>query len=348
MFVTAIALVSFHAKVVWTPKPYLLPLDFVRAANFLLNHGLEDPRGCEMRAAKYNFGVPTMNRGYAWIRPGRSSQDKSVINAYGVKVETTGVGEAVSASKFLPKLQPESDNGFPSHDSFDKENALELMMLAIHGEEKLVSRQLDLVVKTRSGSSENIPLQALQAFKATLYHASAQAFKNGDFDQALRFIKMRYDDEAQFDQEVTPEFRLFGENPELRSELFTRVRNRATQTIPMAKIATQPVRDQVPLLIEKLAELGDHGESDNFSGSSVYRRIKEIGVQAVPALLVALKQNKRISRLGPLSFDSRTISSPLQFITVKSIVRQILNELGNTHNQLSDDQLIAFWEKKLS
>jgi hypothetical protein len=362
----AAALVGFHFHAPWEPKTNLLPPNFVKAAQFLLDHGLEDPRGCELRSAQYDLHVPIMNRGYAWVRPGQPTQLRNVINPSGIKVDAREVRGSVSFSNLLPRLQPESESGFPSHVWFEKGNALELVMLAIHGEEKLVRQQMDLLVKSHSGSPDQIPFQALQAFKSALYNISLDAFRRGDDEKALWLINQWQSDMQEFEKivplvwsspyynygeegkSVRSYFRISGETQGIQSELVTRVANKYRKPISMQDIDRMTISDQVPVLIEKLAESGDAGESEVDVGSSpMYRRLKEIRQRAVPALLVALRENNRITRLQPMTNYGRSLDSPIQFISVKSIVRQILAELAYQPSSRSDKQLEAYWNANL-
>ena len=132
-------ILGLQVKASWQPMTNLLPPDFVKTAQFLLAHGMADPRGCELRNVQHDFYVPAewlSIGGYqvAWVR----SDTTKVITQYGIAVSAKSVGTIASTSRFLPRFQRDQNNQPLDIQFLDDDKILGLILAAVHGEEEIV------------------------------------------------------------------------------------------------------------------------------------------------------------------------------------------------------------------
>lgn len=354
---------GLQVKASWQPKTNLLPPAFVKTAQFLLAHGIADPRGCEFRNAKYDFYVPsewlTLNgHQVGWVRSG----EQLVITPHGVAVKAQSIGSQTLTSRLLPRQQRGLDGEISSYMFLDDDNILALVLMAIHGEEALVAKTLKLISVTARYQYDRVSVRALAGYKYALYSGALNAYAKGEDQKAAAFCHQALDDLPEFEafanelntsspgESQSFPFSFFQENLTVQKSLLGQSQ-RTVKIQRLLDIANRPIDDQVSILIEQLAEIGNPKlpELNNWQMSvdTVKGRLIEIGRPAVPKLLIAFDTDRRVSRSQSM-FRSGPSKQLPHFITVKSIVGDILRTLAfNNGIQMSDDQLRQYWQTNL-
>ena len=354
----------------WEPKTDLLPANFVHAAQFLLDHGLADPRGCELRTAVYDINVPSESFAFrganlAWVRP----NDKQIITPYGITVPAKSIGPPGLYSQLLPRIQSGQNESFSNYLFLDDNTFLDLILLAIHGEEKLVAKYLDLISVNNRFDRDKVSFRALTGYKYALLSLSLSAFRQGNDDLALQYIKRTQQDLPEFELEVPKVwskaeyayseekrtdksfFPFVREVPNFQQELEIRNHPSGIRHPSVDEISTKPVGEQAQLLIDLLPDIGNPNEKDNLyhvvESSKAYRKLVDLGQAAVPALISTLKSNQRYTRTLVPRFGG-PLKQLLQFTTVNSVAREALAELAflPTHSS-TDNVVVSYWEQNL-
>ena len=370
VMVGIVALVlAFQNHVAWEPRTKLLPAPFVKAVQFLLSHGISDPRGCELRIAKYASYVPGdyysglgLNA-YAWVRPGYAKGETQVITPYGIPVKAFSVGPHALTSKLISPLLSLTRGQSTNHLNLNDGTILSLVMMAIHGEEELVAKALRLISDYSKFQYDQIPVLALSAYKFALSNQALNAFARGDDALAAMFCNQALNDLAEFekfemehkdsfpDHRGTSFFDFMKETKSVSKELVRRTHLPTKNILSATEIASKPIDEQVSILIEQLPEAGNPNfpelEWHLFYPQSIGRRLLEIGQPAVPRLLAALDTNERLTRSQPMARSGPTRRLPL-FVSVKSTVRTVLLALEfRNFYETADDKIHEYWQQNL-
>ena len=364
---TIAMVLGMQIRTEWEPKTNLLPPDFVKTAQFLLNHGLADPRGCELRYARYDFYVPSEilyvggRAQIGWIIPGQTTDRKQVITPYGIVVAARSVGSLSLTNRLIPRL-PRGVNGQISDYLFlEDDTILGLFLMAIHGEEELVAKALHLISVASPEQSYYFSIGALAGYKFALYNTALRAYAKGDDVQAAAFCHRAIDDLAEFEmfvrelEQTKPNrspsfpFSFFQEDMTVRKQILEREHLPARKNLSLFEIKMRPIDQQVSILIDLLSEVGNP-KSPEFEGSSytsntINGRLIEIGQLAVPRLLDALANDDRMTRAQPLYMSGPSKQLP-HFVSVKSVVRDILRTLAFAYNsRMTDEDIRSYWQK---
>ena len=358
-----------QAYVHWQPRTKLLLPDFVRTAQFLLKHGLGDPRGCEFHLAKYDFNVPeesiTLAGGnsFAWVLPDQSTAQKQVITPFGISVAARSVGTFASPSLLLPRLRLSQDDPFSGLFDIEDKSILNLFLLAIHGEEEIVAKALQLLAVASPDQSKQIPIQALTGYKFALNSGALNAYGKGDDAQAFSFCNQAIGDLPDFEkianelqpshssQSPTYPFSFLHESMAVQKQILLRGSTPGKKILRLSEIDSKSVDEQVARLIEQLPEMGnpkspEHSEWSS-SGKTMKGRLIEIGQPAVPRLLAALATDDRITRAQPMYRSGPSKQLP-RFVSVRTVVQDILRTLAfGTGNSASIPDIQTYWQANL-
>lgn len=313
-----LACFGFAGQTPWTPPKTSLPEEIVETTQFLLKHGLGDPRGGEYRVVKIEGeSGPYPSEIHGWVLPERSGHPRRVVTLNGMTYPVREVGGPADLDKDLAN---------PSHFFFGFTNSrlqpfsgLIGALLLLRGEteraERLFGRRPD---PSRPG--EQFTAIGLSCFGAG-WEKAVRAHQNGEAKNALEMgrrlaawrsdfeaeavrrlgepaVRQRYDPEAK-EGERPVVARFLAPLDDLVRDSERRV-NRGEKKIDLAAIKRLPVEERVAALVDAMDEIsvqqmGQPG-SVIFGEDPVVQALDETGEAALPALFDVVKNDTRLTR----------------------------------------------------
>ncbi len=345
----------------WVPKTDLLPPEFVQTAQFLLDHGLPDVRGYQLKMlAKPAYMViddgdtPTSN--IVWVSPDGTTQ----VDAAGDIIPNRRVLRTALPSEGLPKVWTRQGNEWSFWDlkSFQ---SIQLILTAIHGEEKLVSKFIK-TLPFYSGLETRLTDGAFRSFCSRQFARSLESFYDHDNKASIQGFSKVVKLTNEYSKLSEPwinattdvrERKRYFEEFSSKSQSYLAQLNAETKSrtvwLSPESLKTWPVQRQVSQLIDQLSLLGVKDGLDRvyFGSSRTTDRLLELDIKAVPQLLEAFTHEDRHTRIRPIVFTAQmTIVEPWP---VHRILRSMLSEMAlrGPAGYMSDDELQAYWSKNL-
>lgn len=358
--VLGFATLGFGQGTPWTPPKTSLPNEFVRAVQFLHEHGLGDPRGGEYRKVKVPLGRLTdskdasYNEIRGWVLPAKKGEPRRVVSLSGLIIPVKEVGE---------KADIDQDMMRPHEVAPNQSVPVIAGLLLIRGEtaraERLHSAYPDNLFSHYNFSG--LAFSFLYDWWSQAVYAHSYGDPHGTLQVVTEIAKHRDAYETEVRRVVGEEefkrvqkinieagkppvyFSGIGNVDALLADVQRRVQNESKQK-DLEAIRKLPPSQRIEALIDALDRAGAMfmDETPYYSYDPIVKALIDEGEPALPALFVAAENDRRLTRAvgdGGIIFSDRIIY-PVSAAATDAI-RNILQ--SRSVNDLS--KLKALWEQ---
>ena len=358
LFTTSFASAKTEQKPApWVPPQTTLPKEFVEAVAFMLENGLEDPRGLEFVEVQTHRPDPYNTLGskqIGWLLP----NGKEMINLLGLRRPVHSVVGKVDEAKIF-YLRPGIIYSEP------QKYALMSALLLVDGKTQLAEAGF-----SKEGEQKHWFIYLSSLFLGTKFHAAVNLHNNGDDEGAFRL--------AQELQKLWPLYEaraakgltereiqiLTGMSylPPTAKPLFFRF---LTTIEDIARDSSRRIKESRPILdpekisnqderiavrIQNLenakAMIRSGSGSASLASDSSIRSFMAEGAAAVEPLLRVLEKDDRLTRTS----NNRSGGLQRYLLTVKHAAKEILQSIMGVNIQLASEEaelaaLKNFWRK---
>lgn len=309
---------GFAGQAAWNPPKTSLTPEIVEGTQFLLRHGLGDPRGGEYRSVKLaGESSPFVTEVRGWVLPEQAGQPRQVVTLNGMvyPVQEIGAPADVEEDLFNPSR---SFWGF-SNSRLGTASAVTTALLLLRGETERAERYYQKSSNPSFPGAQFVGMGA--GYLGATWERAVNAHKVGDAAKALEIgrhlASWRPDFEAEAlrrlgeqtaRQRYSPDlregepaviFRFLGPLDSLVHDSQRRV-SRGAKKVDLAAIKRMPLSERVPALVDALDEvsvqqMGQPG-SVIFGEDPVVQALDEAGEAALPSLFNAVENDRRLTR----------------------------------------------------